>query len=427
MDCDEKQQEEEKQEHGHGGQGQQCSPSSETPPFVVAAAPGTPCAPAAEAPAATLIGTDSEESLVFSELGSEKDEDIVAANPGLADAPGYFLAGLQLQRKQTKQTVEGCVKKFHDNQKKRIDKLKHNVAEEFKAVEKKITGVVLEQKATSATVDNLQKQLSLAISRLDKLEAKGCSSAAASTASGGSVSGLQQAPREPEGWDGWQKWLNTSDGGGIDRGRMYGGNCDEAPREEVISWLKAVVTRYNQSEGLNSGFLTVEQIFAPKECVSFWIKFKASLGQTSRDRGLSFKVYCNRNEVKVLDDPNGTNMWIQPNRTEEERSHRNRVNCCLSWLHRIREHCAIDKQWMRGKYLSSVIKGNFKEGSEKAAWKGTVIAKLVGESFELEIDSVLTAAFSADFAAAHKPFDIAAIRKWWSDHLSEWRQKGKFR
>ena len=55
-------------------------------------------------------------------------------------------------------------------------------------------------------------------------------------------------------------------------------------------------------------------------------------------------------------------LWLQPNRTEDEKAHKNKINCFLSWLHRVLEYMGLDKQWMRRAYLSSLAKGQFQGG-----------------------------------------------------------------
>jgi hypothetical protein len=127
--------------------------------------------------------------------------------------------------------------------------------------------------------------------------------------------------------------------------------------------------------------------------------------------------------VHILGGEPGQIFWIQPNRTEGERTQRNRVNCFLSFLHKIREDLDLDKYWMRKGYQATVIKGIFKEGFEKASWKGVFVGKMSAEAeaFALEPDQALSEAFASDFSAKGKQFEAVIIRQRWEEHLAAGR------
>eukprot|EP00930_Biecheleria_cincta_P044327 TRINITY_DN30444_c0_g1_i1.p2 TRINITY_DN30444_c0_g1~~TRINITY_DN30444_c0_g1_i1.p2 ORF type:complete len:100 (+),score=26.98 TRINITY_DN30444_c0_g1_i1:232-531(+) len=98
----------------------------------------------------------------------------------------------------------------------------------------------------------------------------------------------------------------------------------------------------------------------------------------------------------------------------------------LSWMHRVREHLGLTKTWMRKGYQASLIKGNFKEGQEKAAWRGTVVANMSPARDCMQLvadDKVIEAAFSNDFKNAKQKFEVADLRRWWSQHLESKRSR----
>ena len=117
-------------------------------------------------------------------------------------------------------------------------------------------------------------------------------------------------------------------------------------------------------------------------------------------------------------------MWLQPNRTSNERSERRVTSLFLSYLHRVREELNLGKTYDRGEIKGCVLlRGVFRAGLEKAFWKTHLIAKEVDKDdhsklIPLADDAALKLAFEADYLAAGKVFNLARFRSGWDDYYS---------
>eukprot|EP00930_Biecheleria_cincta_P057424 TRINITY_DN43363_c0_g1_i1.p1 TRINITY_DN43363_c0_g1~~TRINITY_DN43363_c0_g1_i1.p1 ORF type:complete len:286 (+),score=59.72 TRINITY_DN43363_c0_g1_i1:342-1199(+) len=241
---------------GPPGQGQEASASlpdrqpegvSPPPVYVEAPRPGTPLLEIdleqGKDEVAPTMEVDDNSEFDFSEISSADEDRLKNENPSLQEAPSYFVTGLVPQNKSTKQVVQRCVRKVQLDTKQRFVSLKSHVNAEFENVNRRVSSMEAAHQQTRQTVTSLQKELTAAIARLDKLEknASTAASSSASTASGLAVSsdglGRPQGVRAPERWDGWQSWTNGNrnqtgpPSAEIDRGRMYGGNFSEVPRD----------------------------------------------------------------------------------------------------------------------------------------------------------------------------------------------------
>eukprot|EP00930_Biecheleria_cincta_P026694 TRINITY_DN18770_c0_g1_i1.p1 TRINITY_DN18770_c0_g1~~TRINITY_DN18770_c0_g1_i1.p1 ORF type:complete len:148 (-),score=40.93 TRINITY_DN18770_c0_g1_i1:36-479(-) len=143
------------------------------------------------------IPSSAEESLFYSEA-----ESITFEDEAMKDAPQYFLAGIKFQVKQNRQDVQATVRKSHKQTGKKKSALLSHVETELKITNEKVDDLNKSYVKMGGELADLQKQLSMAISRLEKLEAEGRTGAPSSTASGPpSSAGSNQQQVPDQSWD----------------------------------------------------------------------------------------------------------------------------------------------------------------------------------------------------------------------------------
>lgn len=359
----------------------------------------------------------------------------LSARPDLQDAPSYFLAGLRIQANQN-----------------RTD-LKHLVSKSSKRTDKKIKAVATEVKSNSAAIaanhqivialekanKNLEKQvgelnsaLDVVRNRLDQLEKAERDGGLASTGPP-SVASASDRPAftvlGPNRFAGFPA-ASPDSSSGIDRTRFYGGSHPEMPKQAVQAQLEKLVQDFNADPdyGQKSGHLVVDAMFVPATATNWWIRFKVSLGKTQIDQGHAFKRYIYDKKVLPVGADEGTKMWVQPNRTLEERDTRKGVNCMLSYEHRIREQLGLPETYTkRGIPGALIIRAKFGAGHEAAFWKGTHIAHLEQGAANLSFisDEAIKEAFEADYATAGIGFNIETIKKGYIEHIAAREAKAK--
>eukprot|EP00930_Biecheleria_cincta_P067529 TRINITY_DN5417_c0_g1_i1.p1 TRINITY_DN5417_c0_g1~~TRINITY_DN5417_c0_g1_i1.p1 ORF type:complete len:455 (+),score=85.89 TRINITY_DN5417_c0_g1_i1:75-1439(+) len=357
-------------------------------------------------------GEEEEDDASFANF-SDSDPEIISkmveTNAGLAEAPGYYKAGLFMQISQSKRDIKSVVTRSHRAINTKINKVKSELKAEINHTNMEVQKIAAAQAASAKEVEDVRKELHNAIERLTKLE---------QAARAGSSSGSTAPPSSDAGTS-HPTYVPYVASEAIDRARYYGGSYEDMPKAAVEKQLHKLVKDFNDDPNWGgNGHLIIDSMFVPITCSCFWIKFKSSLGATSSDQGRRFKAYIDT--IRVVCVRGDKAMWLQPNRTEGERSQRRIVTIFLSFLHRIREELGLGRTYTKAGHTGAILlRGNFKPGLEKALWKGQAVAGGTNGEGKMTVvtDEALTKIFDSEYRAKGKTFSVQRFRADWDEYF----------